>query len=243
MYLGKEEGEPWVAEASMPHGKDPQVRRLKLDDERFKLADKNQYLIFRNTDSESANEAAELAKKFAVKMLPENQEIKNEGIGEKLYAFKYNFIEAARSLWHSQKFDYFAKQRLFKYFADYHNNVPFQYIFAKRNFFCSEFVLLCCQLAELKKNKSFTHLIEKNPPPQSSENKYRGFLKLIARICYVFKRAFWCRYMAIKYSRAMDKIIKTKLDFLRSTPQDVVNYMMREDPDHYRPMFMVNKAS
>ncbi|HEV8053019.1 MAG TPA: hypothetical protein VGP47_11045, partial [Parachlamydiaceae bacterium] len=52
IYLGKNsDGKHWVAEASLPHANEPQIRRLQLDDERFSLKDKNQYVVIRNNDT------------------------------------------------------------------------------------------------------------------------------------------------------------------------------------------------
>lgn len=243
IYTGEEDdGHAWVAEASMPHKKDPQVRRIRLDDERFALADKNQYMVFRNQNSEDLERIVECAKNNSVKMEQSKEKSEVLGIDDKVREFEYNFIEAARSLWHSRKFDYFAKQRLFKYYADHHNDIPYQYILFKRDFFCSEFVMLSTQLGELDNSQEFAELIKANPPPKSHEEKHKGLLKVIARVWYVMRRAFWCRYMAIKCSKQMENVVKTKLDFLRSSPQDVVNYMMREDTQNYKPLFMVSKA-
>lgn len=236
MYLGEKNGKQWVAEATLPQDNEPQVRRLQLDDARFDSKDKNQYIVIRNRDSDIAQEAANIAKKYTVKMPMET-----DGLDDKSKSIKYSHIEAVRSLWHSKDFAFFAKHRIFKYFSDDHNNVPFQYILKNRMLYCSEFVLLAEQLAEVKKSSEFHEIIAKNPPPISHEKNYTSFLgKLIAKISYVTRRAFWSRIMAAKYSESLDNIVKTKLDFLRSSPQDTINYLMK-DHKNYEVIGFINK--
>lgn len=239
MYIGESEGKHWIAEATMPDGNDPQIRQLQLDDKKFELKDKNQYVVFRNKNEYIATEAAKIAGHYSTKANSENK----QDLPQKMNSYKYSFIEAARSLWHFKNFDYFAKQRVFKYYSDDHNQVPLQYIFSKRGLYCSEFVLLAIQMAEMKKNHNFQQIIKKSPPPASNENKYTGLRKLVARISYVVRRAFWCRYMAIKYSKEMNQVVNTKVDFLRTTPQDAVNYFIGNGNRNYEIVFMINKES
>lgn len=239
IYLGKKsDGKHWIAEASLPKDNDPQIRRLQIDDEKFSLKDKNQYLVIRNTNSEVAKEAARMANLYAIKMLPANEAVSKPE--DMKHAYHYNHFDALRSLWHSNKFDYFAKQRIFKYYSDYHNGIPFQYITDKRNFFCSQFTFLSIQMAEAKKSDQFQEIIKENPPPVNHEHKYEGIYKFFAKISYVVRRAFWCRFMAIKHSRKMDEAFTTKVDFLRTTPLDAINYLLVNN-NNYKPVGMINK--
>lgn len=240
IYLGKNsKGKHWVAEATLPHGNEPQIRRLQLDDERFALKDKNQYVVIRNQDSEVARETASMAKRYAVKMLPkaESPSVQDDGNT----GYKYNHFDALRSLWHSHKFDFFAKQRVFKYYSDHSNKVPFQYITDKRNMYCSQFAFLSIQMAEAEKSEVFQDIIKNNPPPVSNENKYKnGIAKFFARISYVVRRAFWARSMTFKYSGKMDEAFKTRVDFLRTSPQDAVNHLLVNNR-HYKVVGVINK--
>ena len=70
IYLGEIGGSHWIAEASMPHDGEPEIRRVKIDDPRFNSKLKNQYIIIRNKDQETAKEAARLATNYAIKLLP-----------------------------------------------------------------------------------------------------------------------------------------------------------------------------
>jgi hypothetical protein len=172
LYLGKRpDGKHWIAEASLPHGSDPQIRRLRLDDERFELKDKNQYLVFRGNNEEIAQEAARLAALYTIKLLP-TKEVSLEN--QEIAGFKYNRLEAFRSLFHFKNFGFFAKQRIFKYYSDYANQIPFLYITNKRNMFCSEFAFLSIQMSEVRKNQVFQEIIEKNPPPKFNKKTASG---------------------------------------------------------------------
>jgi hypothetical protein len=234
LYLGKlPDGKHWVAEASLPKENEPQIRRLQLNDERFQLKDKNQYLVIRNNNSEVADEAARLATLQTIEMLPKNEAIST--VQDREDSLKYNHFDAMRSLWHSNRFDYFAKQRIFKYYSDYSNKIPYIYITDKRNLFCSQFAFLSIQMAEANKSEMFQEIIRDNPPPVNNGN---GILN---RISYVVRRAFWCRMMAIKYSKKMDQAFTTKVDFLRTSPQDAINYLLINNKN-YQPVGMINKV-
>lgn len=240
IYLGKKsDGKYWVAEASLPKDNDPQIRRLQIDDEKFNLKDKNQYLVIRNANHEVAKETARIANLYALKMLPVKEALSN--VQDRESSVKYNHFEALRSLWHSNKFDYFAKQRIFKYYSDYSNKIPFQYITDKRKLFCSQFSFLSIQMAEAKKSEVFQEIMSENPPPANNENQYTGIAKFFAKVSYVVRRAFWSRMMAIKYSQKMDQAFTTKVDFLRTTPQDTVNYLLVNN-NNYKAVGFINKS-
>ncbi len=237
MYLGKINGEHWVAEAVLPNGNDPQVRRLRIDDPRFNLADKNQYMIVRNKNEEVAVESVRQARQSALKMNLDAEVKSTED--DKNSAFSYNHLEALRSLWHSSHFGFFAKQRAFKYYSDLKNGVPFQYITDRRNFFCSEFVLLSIQMAELKKNERFQQIMEVNPAPKSDENEKSGVAKFFAKISYVVRRALWSLKMSYKYSAEMDNIVNTRVDLVRTSPQDTLNHFLNNPS--YEVVGVINK--
>ena len=116
IYLGEIQGSHWIAEASMPHGHQPEVRRIRIDDPRFDLMKKNQYMVIRNKDEKAAKELARLAGKYCIKMWPESE--KTPVAEDTVSSFSYNFLEAGRSLWHSSKLAFFGTHRLMKYHAD-----------------------------------------------------------------------------------------------------------------------------
>ncbi|MBA3602896.1 MAG: hypothetical protein H0W50_04485 [Parachlamydiaceae bacterium] len=237
LYLGEIQGKHWVADAVLPNGNDPQIRRLQLDDSRFNLADKNQYMIIRNKDQAVAGESARLARLAVLKMNPEEESAAKAE--NKNTSYFYNHVEALRSLYHSNNFGFFAKQRVFKYYSDLSNGIPYQYMGGKRKFFCSEFVLLSIQMAELKKNIQFQAIIKANPIPKSHEEGKTGIKKFFARISYAVRKAFWSLKMNFKYSSEMDKIVKTNVDLLRTSPQDTLNHLLKNK--NYDVIGVINK--
>lgn len=212
IYVGEIDGKEWIAEASMPHGNEPQVRRIHIDEARFALAEKNQYLVIRHPDSRIAEEAAKIATLWSEAMKPEAEELPKEELKNKSYM--YSYFEALRSLYHSPKLGYFGKHRLFKYYADWKNGKVMQDNFGnKRRFFCSHFVLSAIAMAEMERSDALREMAKNYP--QDGEG-------------YIIRRGFWSRYKAICHSGEIDREITTKLDFLRTSPADFVNYVFRQ---------------
>jgi hypothetical protein len=224
LYLGEINGDYWVAEASMPHGDEPQMRRVKINDSHFDLKEKNQYLVMRRKDQDEAKEAARLAKNYVVKMLPETEKPLEEGESEN--ALKYTIIEATRSLWHSNRLGFFGKHRLFKYYSDYKNGIAFEYMGKNRAFFCSQFALIMESMAELNKSRDFQDFIKKHPMPEKYDETKKGFALEMSKLWYSIRKGAWSRWMSFRYGNEIEKCVKTKLDALRTSPQEALIYML-----------------
>lgn len=224
LYVGEMQGCAWIAEASIPEGKDIQVRRIKLDDSRFLPKNKNEYLLFRRKDQSLAQESARLAKNYAVKMLPK-KERKPTALDQKK-TLRFNSIEAIRSLWHSSKLQTLGLYRNLKCYSDYHNKIPFEYLGKKRKFFCSHFVITMQSLAEMKKSAALQSLLKKHPPPKKYNEKLKGSSLKIAKLWYSIKKEFWALGLAIRHKKELKNSFKNQLDALRSAPHKVVNYML-----------------
>lgn len=238
IYLGKINGESWIGEATVPEGNDPDIRRVKLSDTRCDLLDKNQYVIIRNKDTAVAKEAARLTKLWTLKLEPKSPAESKPA--NKFTSFKYNYFQAARSLWHSKSFNWIAKNRQMKFYADYYNAVPFQRSGLKRMFYCSQFVLFAHQMAELRQSAEFKKLIAENPPPKSHENEHRsGWFVGCAKISYSMRKSLWALSFTRKNADLMDKLVKTKVDVLRASPQDAMAYLASSE--NYEVVGMINK--
>lgn len=222
---GKEAGKHWIAEASMPHGKEAQIRRITVDDPRFLLtSEKNQYLVFRNNNKENAQESAKLARQYCYKLLPEDEMTPSRNDLEG--GLQYNYVEAGRSMWHSQSLGLYGTHRLFKHYADYQNGIPFEYLGQQRSFFCSHFAMLMESLGEMKTSREFNAILEKNPIPKVYDQSKTGMDLQVSKLWYSIRKGVWSRWMALKYHNEVKKSIPTHLDALRTAPQNVVNYML-----------------
>lgn len=224
LYLGEMQSQPWIAEATLAEGNDIHVRRIKLDDSRFELNDKNQYLIFRNKDSNLAQESARLAKNYAVKMLPRDE--KKPTAEDQRKTFRFNVVEATRSLWHSSKLTVKGLFRHAKCYADYHNKIPFEYLGRRRKFYCSHFVITMQTLAEMKKSETLQAFFQKHAPPKKYNENLKGIALKIAKLWYSIKKEFWALWLAIRYQKELKNAFKNQLDPLRTAPHKVVNYML-----------------
>ena len=171
IYLGEINGAHWVAEASMPHGKEAQVRRVRLDDPRFALKEKNQYLVVRKKNTAEAEEAARLAKRYTIKLLPEAEKQPTDA---DLDTIGYTYFEAIRSMYHSPSLGYFGRQRLLKYYADYKNAIPFEYLGQERKFFCSNFGVVMESISEMNKSPKFQEFLRKHPIPAKFDETKKG---------------------------------------------------------------------
>lgn len=224
VYLGEINGKPWIAEATMPHGGEAQVRRIELDDERFAPRSMNQYVIIRNNNSDEAQKMAQLAKNYTIKMFPADDTINEDYEG----GTKYTFFEAARSLWHLPNLGPYGRHRLFKYYADYKHNIPFEYLGKERTFFCSHFALAMESLAEMDKSEAFQKFIEKHPIPRLYDENKSGMALKISKLWYSIRKGLWARQLAFKHGQEIKNALHTHLDPLRSSPQDTVVYMMED---------------
>lgn len=221
MYVGNGE----VAEAVTPHGKDPQVRILRLNDPRLALIAKNEYRIVRPTDGKLGAKAAQVFRSFAKPIQP------SEEPKTRIKALKYNFIEAARSLYHSSCFGYFARQRFLKYHADYADGAMPTQVILPRRLFCSYAVSLAYQVADgLTAREKGPRTIEDivGTPPTRIGNP----------IIRTIVRAVWSRFHAVVNRKAIDKFVKIKYDAVRANPQDMRNFVLR-NPDIFRDHLIV----
>ncbi|MCE5316479.1 MAG: hypothetical protein LLG04_03830 [Parachlamydia sp.] len=211
MYVGNGE----VAEAVTPHGKDPQVRVLRLDDPRFALIAKNEYRIVCPSDEQLGAKAALVFRSFSRSIQPST-----EPKTTRIKALKYNFIEAARSLWHPSNFDYFARQRYLKYHADYADGATPTQIIMPRRLFCSYAVSLAYQVADgltvREKGPKTLEAIVGTPPTRIGNPIIRTIV-----------RAIWSRYHAIVNRKAINNFVKVKYDAVRANPQDMRNFIIR----------------
>lgn len=239
IYLGEINGKPWIAEASMPHENEVEVRRIELDDPRFSPREMNQYLIIRNRNLDEGITTANLARDFTIKMFPET-----EGIASSIDvdgSYKYSFFEAARSLWHLPNLGPYGRHRVFKYYSDHKNNIPFEYLGRERKFFCSHFALAMESLAELENSKQFNDFIATHPVPKLYNENKSGLALKVSKLWYSIRKGLWAREMAIFHKKAIMEGMHTHLDPLRSSPQDVVIYMMQHD-DEYQVIGQVIKS-
>lgn len=211
MYVGNGE----VAEAVGPHGKDPQVRILRLDDPRFALSARNEYRVARTSNEELGAKAAQVFRSFAKPISPSP-----EGAMSRFKTLKYNFIEAARSLWHPSYFGFFARQRYLKYHADYTDGKTPTQIILPRRLFCSYAVSMAYQIADgLVERKTGPRNLKEivGEPPTKINN---CFLRMVVR-------AVWARYQAFVHRRAIDAFVQIKYDAVRANPQDMRNFVLR----------------
>lgn len=238
IYLGEMQGEQWIAEAAMPHGDEHQVRRIKLDDDRFKCRPKNQYVIIRNiSPGKESEKLVELAKQYTLKLHPETD---RKPVAEDLEGgFKYNFFEAARSMWHSHDLGYFGRHRLFKYYSDYKNNIPFEYLGQDRKFFCSHFAVIMESLAEMNTSEKFQTMMQNHPIPTVYDKSKKGVPLAISKLWYSIRKGIWSRKMSYQFKDEIRKSLHTQLDALRTSPQNAVNYMM-DDKSHFKVVALIN---
>lgn len=227
LYVGMRQEAPWIAEATFPEGNDIEVHRIKLDDPRFRLKNKNQYMVFRNRDENLAVKTAKLASNYAVKMLPNTERTPTPL--DKKKTFKFNAVEATRSLWHSSKLKFYGLFRHLKYYADYKNKIPFEYLGKRRKFYCSHFVLTMQTLAEMKENQKLQVFFEKHQPPKKYNDKLRGIALKISKIWYSIRKAFWAFGLAIRYRKDLTGAFQNQLDPLRTAPHKAVNYMINHN--------------
>ncbi|MBX9703678.1 MAG: hypothetical protein K2X39_05950 [Silvanigrellaceae bacterium] len=240
LFLGEINGEYWIAEATIPHGGEAQIRRIRLDDSRFGLIEKNQYLVIRPKNLDVAKETARLGKKYTIKLLPTTEQKTTQADIEG--QLKYGMIEAARSLWHSAHLGHFGKHRIFKYYSDYKNGVAFEYLGNKRTFFCSQFAMLMESLSELNNNKEFQTFIEKHPVPLKYDENKTGIALKLSKLWYSIRKGVWSRVMTIKYGDEIEKLVQTKLDPLRTNPQEAIIYMM-DHKDQYEAVGLITHRS
>lgn len=223
MYVGNGE----VAEAVGPHGKDPQVRVLRLDDPRFALMAKNEFRVTRPSDEKLGLKAAQVFRSFSRPIIPDL----DNPLQKRIKSLKYNFIEAARSLWHSSSFGYFARQRYLKYHADYTDGkMPTQAILPRR-LFCSYAVSLAYQVADsLVDRKEGPRNLKEivGEPPTNIRNQY---LRMIVR-------AIWSRFHAIIHWKRIEDFVQIKYDAVRSNPQDMRNFVLR-NPTIFRDHLII----
>lgn len=222
MYVGNGQ----VAEAVTPHGKDPQVRILDFNDPRFALITKNEYRVVRPTNDQLGAKAAQVFRSFAKAIQPSTTDPVT-----RIKALKYNFIEAARSLWHSSTFGYFARQRYLKYHADYADGATPTQVLLPRRLFCSYAVSLAYQVADgltlRDKGRRTIKDIVGTPPTRIGNPIIRTIV-----------RAVWSRYHAIVNRKAIDKFVQIKYDAVRANPQDMRNFVLR-NPALFRDRLIV----
>lgn len=223
IYLGEINGKYWIGEASMPHGDEAQIRRIQIDDPRFNLKNKTKYLIFRKKNTEEARESARLASRYTIKLEPEAVRPPTESERETL---KYTYFEATRSLFQSPTMGYFARQRLLKYYSDYKNGIPFEYLGNDRAFFCSNFAIVMESLAEMNKSPKFQEFIKKHPIPAKYDDKLTGIRLKISKVWYSIRKGLWSRWFALANTKELKDSVTTHLDLLRTSPKSAVNYMM-----------------
>lgn len=228
VYLGDIDGKKWIAEASMPHEGEAEIRRIELDDPRFSPRPMNQYIIIRNNDPEEAAKMGRLAQNYVLKMNP-GQELGTEDYEG---GARYTFFEAARSLWHLPNLGPYGRHRVLKYYADYKNKIPFEYLGKERKFFCSHFALVMESLAEMSKSADFQEFISKHEVPALYDANKTGIALKISKLWYSIRKGLWARKLAFFHKNEIKNTVHTHLDPLRSSPQDTVVYMM-EDPKHY----------
>lgn len=238
LYLGEINGHYWVAEAVVPGGSSPQVRRVRVDDPRFELKGKNEYIVIRKEDQEEARQAAKLAVDYTIKAWKEDVDKEPP---KKAEGLNYSFFEAARSLWHSPRLDYFARQRMMKYYADSQNGLPFEYLGKDRGFFCSHFALSMETLAEMKNSEKFTSFMKRHSIPKKPDQKKGGLARKVSDLWYSVRKGVWARQMALLHPIEINQSVSTKLDFLRSTPQDTVLYMTSH-PDQYKVKHIISRS-
>lgn len=237
-YLGEIDGEFWIAEASTPHGTEPQIRRLRIDDPRFASKIKNQYFVFRNRDEKIGKEAAKFAKEYARLMKMPNEE-KTERDLENEDPFNYTFFEGIRSMYHSPTLGMYGRHRALKYYADYVNNVDFHYITGKRRFFCSHFSMTAEAFGEMSRSEDFQEFIKLHPPPKGFDSNKKGIALLADKLIYSLKKGVWSRWNAMVHAKEIGDCFQTKLDFLRTSPQNVVQYLL-DDKEHYEIVGIVS---
>lgn len=224
IYLGEINGDYWVAEATMPNGIVPQMRRVRINDPRFELKEKNQYIIIRKRNRIEAREAARLAENYVTKLLPESEKVITEE--EFNGSLKYSLVEAVRSIWRSPRLGFFGKHRLLKYYSDYKNGIAFEYLGRNRAFFCSQFALIMESMAELNKSPKFQEFIQAHPMPLKYDGTKEGIQLKLSKLWYSVRKGVWARWMTFKYSHQIEQSVSTKLDALRTNPQQALIYMM-----------------
>lgn len=238
VYLGKDlEGKHWVAEATMPHGNESQIRRIRLDDPRLNLKEKNQYFIVRNKNPELAEECARLTRRYVVKLLPENE--KPATVADKIGSLQYNLFEAIRSMYRSSKLKFYGTHRLLKYYADYKNKIPFEYLGKTRGLFCSHFAIIMESIAEMNKSPKFQEFLKKHPIPKMYDETKKGLALKMAKFGYSIRKGIWSRQMAYMYGKEIRNSVTTHLDALRTSPQSTINYMLNHK-DQFQVIGLVN---
>lgn len=227
-------GDGQIAEAVTRKGTDPQVRVISLDDPHFALMKKNQYCVVRPTNKRLGKKAAKVFKSFATPFIPKDAAGDNLA-DEKKPALKYNYIEAARSLWHSTKFSYFAKQRYLKYYSDYADKLPPTQIISPRQLFCSYAVAMSYQIADALVKR-------KTPPVRLKEIVGETPTKYGNRYIRAIVRGIWSRYHAIINGKALEQFVQLKFDALRMNPQDLRNYVLLH-PEQFTNKYIIKNRS
>jgi len=223
-YLGKDlNGDHWIAEATTSR-KGPDIRRIKLSDERFAPKPKNQYLIFRMTDQSASQENARLANNYCLKFLPETE--KNGSKKDKIGSLKYSRYHAVNSLRRSTKHFLYGKQRLLLCYLDYQNKLPFEGVSRKRSFFCSYFTQLMISMSEMQTSDKFQKFIKKHPGPEFRGHNSKGLPRKIAKMIYGIKKYVWVKKLTLLHYRELKELFKGHLDPRHVNPQDAVNFMI-----------------
>ena len=240
VYLGEINGKFWVAEAAWPNEKDAEIRRVEISDPRFALKEKNQYLVIRNRDEQTASAMVKLARKYTVIVRPESEKEPNPS--EISGSIRYTIIEAARSIWHSSKLNFFGKQRLLKFYADYKNAIPFEYFGNTRGHFCSHFAFTMEAISEMNDNTAFQSFLEKHPIPVKYDESKRGVALKVSKLWYSARKGVWARWLAIRYKQEVQKAVSTQLDPLRTSPQSAVQYLL-DHKDRFKVVGLVNRQN
>ena len=214
-------GDGKIAEA-VPHFSGSEVRILPLDDPRFALDSdcKNTYLVARPHDETLGWEAAEIAAGIAEEAGPPDDQYPKET------PFKYDKIQAARSIWHPSNFGPFARYRYLKQYIDDHRKQLPRDFLALKTFFCSYFVGYCYQTAESR--RIMPKLLGANDGPPMG----------LTRLDTAVFRGLWARLRKIQVWGQMSKHVKMQFDAKRLTPQGLRNFMIR-NPGQFQDMYRI----
>lgn len=173
-----------------------------------------------------------MAQNYAIKLLPAGEKEISET--DAVASFEYTYFEALRSLYHSPSLGFYGRHRLLKYYADYHNEIPFEYLGGKKAFFCSHFAMIMESMAEMNTSEKFQDFWENHPAPVYQEGGGK-----ISDIWYSIRKGIWARWMSFWHAKEIDDCVTTKLDALRTSPQDAVNYMMTRE-DQFEVVGLIN---
>jgi len=217
-------GDGKIAEA-VPHAGGSEVRILKLDDPRFALDTncKNEYLVARPKDASLGLEAAEVAARVAQEAAPVSEEFQRET------PFKYNKIQAIRSIWHSASFGPFARYRYLKQYIDDHRKQLPRDFLGLKSFFCSYFVGYAYQTAESR--RIMPKLLGRQDGPPLG----------ITRFDTAVFRGLWARLRRFQVWGQMSRHVQMQFDAKRMTPQDLRNFMVR-NRNLFEDQFLISRA-